>query len=145
MFAEHRVQTEGVAARRCWSCSDGWGCSLPFSQSHLSSVCRQHPCTVSRGGKHFETLFFPFFFLNHKCRRVIDSCKKKKLKKNHLVIINGQLTVYAYIMLQLCEMFLPLTSNMIDILASSQSLAWLNAGGMWRTSWMPVRRWESHR
>lgn len=32
------------------------------------------------------------------------------------------------------------TSHHFGILPSSQSLAWLNVAGMWRTSWTPVRR-----
>lgn len=54
-FAEHRVQTEGAAPRRRRRCSDGRGGPLPSGQSHLSPVCRQHPRSVSCGGKHTDT------------------------------------------------------------------------------------------
>lgn len=53
---EHRVQAEGAAPGRCWSCSDGWGCPVPFSQSHLPPICRQHPCAVPRSGEQPESL-----------------------------------------------------------------------------------------
>lgn len=86
VFAEHWVQTESVAPRRCWSRSNGRRCPLSFSQSHLSSVCCQHPCTITCSGKGKQIPKRGLFIGYHTCHRVLAS--RKNYIITHFVIVN---------------------------------------------------------
>lgn len=50
-FLESWIQVEGDFARWHWGSVDGRGGSLPFSQPHKATLCRQHSRPIASSGK----------------------------------------------------------------------------------------------